>query len=131
MAVAISYSICILIFLPMLTIHCLGARNCWLVQVDVGLNHISASCSMLIHLLVLRPQVGNMIFWFIFSVFGQPMCVLLYYHDLMNRKGKLSWYFPTVKKVRQMGKTQWKKARACRDPYYHSISSYYINVGSC
>ncbi|KAH1201173.1 Diacylglycerol O-acyltransferase 1B [Glycine soja] len=34
-------------------------------------------------------QVGNMIFWFIFSILGQPMCVLLYYHDLMNRKGKL------------------------------------------
>ncbi|XP_057545399.1 diacylglycerol O-acyltransferase 1A [Amaranthus tricolor] len=37
-----------------------------------------------------NSMVGNMIFWFIFSVFGQPMCVLLYYHDLMNRKGKLS-----------------------------------------
>lgn len=36
-------------------------------------------------------QVGNMIFWFIFSILGQPMCVLLYYHDLMNRKGKLDW----------------------------------------
>lgn len=35
-------------------------------------------------------MVGNMIFWFIFSVFGQPMCVLLYYHDLMNRKGQLA-----------------------------------------
>ncbi|XP_021276273.1 diacylglycerol O-acyltransferase 1 isoform X2 [Herrania umbratica] len=33
-------------------------------------------------------MVGNMIFWFIFSILGQPMCVLLYYHDLMNRKGK-------------------------------------------
>nr|AFX71924.1 putative diacylglycerol acyltransferase 1 [Punica granatum] len=32
-------------------------------------------------------MVGNMIFWFIFCIFGQPMCVLLYYHDLMNRKG--------------------------------------------
>ncbi|CAH9143706.1 unnamed protein product [Cuscuta epithymum] len=29
--------------------------------------------------------VGNMIFWCFFSIFGQPMCVLLYYHDLMNR----------------------------------------------
>ncbi|XP_021747049.1 diacylglycerol O-acyltransferase 1A-like [Chenopodium quinoa] len=35
-------------------------------------------------------MVGNMIFWFIFSIFGQPMCVLLYYHDLMNRIGKSS-----------------------------------------
>ncbi|KAL9270401.1 Diacylglycerol O-acyltransferase 1-like protein [Drosera capensis] len=33
-------------------------------------------------------QVGNMIFWSIFSIFGQPMCVLLYYHDVMNRKVK-------------------------------------------
>ncbi|RZB55364.1 diacylglycerol O-acyltransferase 1B isoform X1 [Glycine soja] len=36
-----------------------------------------------------NSMVGNMIFWFIFSILGQPMCVLLYYHDLMNRKGKL------------------------------------------
>ncbi|XVF35050.1 hypothetical protein REPUB_Repub18cG0111500 [Reevesia pubescens] len=33
-------------------------------------------------------MVGNMIFWFIFCILGQPMCVLLYYHDLINRKGK-------------------------------------------
>ncbi|KAJ9688095.1 hypothetical protein PVL29_014041 [Vitis rotundifolia] len=31
-------------------------------------------------------MVGNMIFWLFFSILGQPMCVLLYYHDLMNRK---------------------------------------------
>lgn len=37
-----------------------------------------------------NSMVGNMIFWFIFSIFGQPMCILLYYHDLMNRKGKSS-----------------------------------------
>ncbi|KAM4124129.1 hypothetical protein ACB094_01G208900 [Castanea mollissima] len=35
-----------------------------------------------------NSMVGNMIFWFIFCILGQPMCVLLYYHDLMNRKGK-------------------------------------------
>ncbi|KAL1218347.1 Diacylglycerol O-acyltransferase 1 [Cardamine amara subsp. amara] len=35
-------------------------------------------------------MVGNMIFWFVFCIFGQPMCVLLYYHDLMNRKGTMS-----------------------------------------
>ncbi|XP_062148822.1 diacylglycerol O-acyltransferase 1 [Alnus glutinosa] len=35
-----------------------------------------------------NSMVGNMIFWFIFSILGQPMCLLLYYHDLMNRKGK-------------------------------------------
>ncbi|XP_031255702.1 diacylglycerol O-acyltransferase 1A isoform X1 [Pistacia vera] len=35
-----------------------------------------------------NSMVGNMIFWFIFCIFGQPMCVLLYYHDLMNREGK-------------------------------------------
>ncbi|XP_027363058.1 diacylglycerol O-acyltransferase 1C-like isoform X2 [Abrus precatorius] len=36
-----------------------------------------------------NSMVGNMIFWFIFCILGQPMCVLLYYHDLMNRKGEL------------------------------------------
>ena len=47
-------------------------------------------------------QVGNMIFWLFFSILGQPMCVLLYYHDLMNRKGKTesSWH---------------KLGRACQD----------------
>ncbi|XP_023546894.1 diacylglycerol O-acyltransferase 1A isoform X1 [Cucurbita pepo subsp. pepo] len=34
-----------------------------------------------------NSMVGNMIFWSIFSILGQPMSVLLYYHDLMNRKG--------------------------------------------
>lgn len=33
-------------------------------------------------------MVGNMTFWFIFCILGQPMCVLLYYHDLMNQKGR-------------------------------------------
>ncbi|CAL1413986.1 unnamed protein product [Linum trigynum] len=33
-------------------------------------------------------MVGNIIFWSMFCIFGQPMCVLLYYHDLMNRNGK-------------------------------------------
>ncbi|XP_078432025.1 membrane bound O-acyl transferase (MBOAT) family protein [Wolffia australiana] len=35
-------------------------------------------------------MVGNIIFWTFFSIFGQPMCVLLYYHDVMNRKGRAS-----------------------------------------
>ncbi|XP_027071241.2 diacylglycerol O-acyltransferase 1A [Coffea eugenioides] len=34
-----------------------------------------------------NSMVGNMIFWCFFCILGQPMCVLLYYHDLMNRKG--------------------------------------------
>ncbi|KAF6152292.1 hypothetical protein GIB67_005946 [Kingdonia uniflora] len=34
-------------------------------------------------------MVGNMIFWFFFSILGQPMLVLLYYHDLMNRKARI------------------------------------------
>ncbi|XP_022154718.1 diacylglycerol O-acyltransferase 1A [Momordica charantia] len=34
-----------------------------------------------------NSMVGNMTFWFIFSILGQPMCLLLYYHDLLNRKG--------------------------------------------
>ncbi|XP_061995469.1 diacylglycerol O-acyltransferase 1 [Rosa rugosa] len=34
-----------------------------------------------------NSMVGNMIFWFSFCILGQPMTVLLYYHDLMNRKG--------------------------------------------
>ncbi|KAH1147606.1 hypothetical protein GLYMA_15G171700v4 [Glycine max] len=33
-----------------------------------------------------NSMVGNMIFWFIFCILGQPMSVLLYYHDLMSRK---------------------------------------------
>ncbi|XP_062178916.1 diacylglycerol O-acyltransferase 1-2-like isoform X2 [Phragmites australis] len=33
-------------------------------------------------------MVGNMIFWFFFSILGQPMCVLLYYHDVMNRQAQ-------------------------------------------
>ncbi|KAF8724967.1 hypothetical protein HU200_020690 [Digitaria exilis] len=33
-------------------------------------------------------MVGNMIFWFFFCIYGQPMCVLLYYHDVMNRVEK-------------------------------------------
>ncbi|KAK7354633.1 hypothetical protein VNO80_20098 [Phaseolus coccineus] len=36
-----------------------------------------------------NSMVGNMIFWFIFCILGQPMSVLLYYHDLMNRKGEV------------------------------------------
>ncbi|KAH1232202.1 Diacylglycerol O-acyltransferase 1C [Glycine max] len=40
-----------------------------------------------------NSMVGNMIFWFIFCILGQPMSVLLYYHDLMNRKGELLWRF--------------------------------------
>ncbi|KAL3332348.1 hypothetical protein AABB24_032769 [Solanum stoloniferum] len=32
-------------------------------------------------------MVGNMMFWCFFCILGQPMCVLLYYHDVMNRKG--------------------------------------------
>nr|AVY53540.1 diacylglycerol acyltransferase [Paeonia suffruticosa] len=37
-----------------------------------------------------NSMVGNMIFWSFFSIFGQPMCLLLYYHDLMNQKGRSS-----------------------------------------
>nr|AZM65204.1 diacylglycerol acyltransferase 5 [Vitellaria paradoxa] len=33
-----------------------------------------------------NSMVGNTMFWCFFSILGQPMCVLLYYHDLMNRK---------------------------------------------
>ncbi|KAK7329674.1 hypothetical protein VNO77_23848 [Canavalia gladiata] len=36
-----------------------------------------------------NSMVGNMIFWFMFCILGQPMCVLLYYHELMNSKSKL------------------------------------------
>ncbi|TVU07910.1 hypothetical protein EJB05_41287, partial [Eragrostis curvula] len=37
-----------------------------------------------------NTMVGNMIFWFFFSILGQPMCVLLYYHDIMNRQAQAS-----------------------------------------
>ncbi|XP_051131822.1 diacylglycerol O-acyltransferase 1A [Andrographis paniculata] len=33
-----------------------------------------------------NSTVGNMMFWCFFCIVGQPMCVLLYYHDMMNRK---------------------------------------------
>ncbi|KAK1404660.1 hypothetical protein POM88_004265 [Heracleum sosnowskyi] len=29
-----------------------------------------------------NSMVGNIIFWCFFSIYGQPMCVLLYYHDV-------------------------------------------------
>ncbi|CAM8917279.1 unnamed protein product [Rhodiola kirilowii] len=35
-----------------------------------------------------NSMVGNMVFWLFFSILGQPMCLLLYYHDVMNRIGK-------------------------------------------
>ncbi|XP_022863632.1 diacylglycerol O-acyltransferase 1A-like [Olea europaea var. sylvestris] len=33
-----------------------------------------------------NSMVGNMVFWCFFCIVGQPMCVLLYYHDMINRK---------------------------------------------
>ncbi|OVA08410.1 Membrane bound O-acyl transferase [Macleaya cordata] len=43
-----------------------------------------------------NTMVGNMIFWFFFSILGQPMCLLLYYHDLMNQRVKThcSYFIP-------------------------------------
>ncbi|XP_074591693.1 diacylglycerol O-acyltransferase 1-2-like [Curcuma longa] len=35
-----------------------------------------------------NTMVGNIVFWFFFCILGQPMCVLLYYHDVMNRNLK-------------------------------------------
>ncbi|CAN6221044.1 unnamed protein product [Urochloa humidicola] len=37
-----------------------------------------------------NTMVGNMIFWFFFSILGQPIFVLLYYHDVMNRQAQAS-----------------------------------------
>ncbi|KAI4379978.1 hypothetical protein MLD38_006213 [Melastoma candidum] len=34
-----------------------------------------------------NTMVGNMVFWLFFCILGQPMCILLYYHDLLNRRG--------------------------------------------
>ncbi|KAL3675884.1 hypothetical protein R1sor_025832 [Riccia sorocarpa] len=31
-------------------------------------------------------MLGNMLFWFFFCIVGQPMCVLLYYHDVVNQQ---------------------------------------------
>lgn len=39
-----------------------------------------------LHIKFNNSMVGNMIFWFFFSILGQPMSLLLYYHDVMNRK---------------------------------------------
>ncbi|KAH7686462.1 Diacylglycerol O-acyltransferase protein [Dioscorea alata] len=36
-----------------------------------------------------NTMVGNTIFWLFFSILGQPMSVLLYYHDVMNRKVRI------------------------------------------
>ncbi|XP_076945713.1 diacylglycerol O-acyltransferase 1-like [Bidens hawaiensis] len=33
-----------------------------------------------------NSMVGNIMFWCFFCILGQPVSVLLYYHDLMNRK---------------------------------------------
>nr|ACO55634.1 type I diacylglycerol acyltransferase [Echium pitardii] len=33
-----------------------------------------------------NSMVGNMIFWCFFCILGQPMSLLLYYHDVLNRK---------------------------------------------
>jgi diacylglycerol O-acyltransferase-1 len=43
-----------------------------------------------LHATFKHVMVGNMIFWFFFSIVGQPMCVLLYYHDVMNRQAQAS-----------------------------------------
>lgn len=31
-----------------------------------------------------QPMVGNILFWFFFCIVGQPTCVLLYYHDVIQ-----------------------------------------------
>ena len=28
-----------------------------------------------------KPFVGNVIFWVTFCVIGQPLCIMMYYHD--------------------------------------------------
>lgn len=33
-----------------------------------------------------NTMVGNIIFWLFFSILGQPMLVLLYYHDVINQE---------------------------------------------
>ena len=42
---------------------------------------------------VKSDQVGNFIFWVTFCVIGQPISIILYYHDwlLINRP---EWYAP-------------------------------------
>lgn len=36
--------------------------------------------------------LGNMVFWASFVVFGQPMCLILYYHDwLLANMGEQGW----------------------------------------
>nr|ANN46862.1 diacylglycerol O-acyltransferase 1 [Cuphea avigera var. pulcherrima] len=32
-------------------------------------------------------KAGNVFFWFLFCIYGQPNCVLMYYHALMERRG--------------------------------------------
>jgi diacylglycerol O-acyltransferase-1 len=36
--------------------------------------------------------LGNMVFWLSFCVLGQPMCLVLYYHDwLLANLGEQGW----------------------------------------
>lgn len=28
-----------------------------------------------------KPFIGNVIFWITFCIIGQPLCIMMYYHD--------------------------------------------------
>ena len=31
-----------------------------------------------------KPMVGNVIFWILFCIIGQPLCMIMYYHDYVQ-----------------------------------------------
>ena len=33
---------------------------------------------------VKKPILGNMIFWISFCIIGQPLCMIMYYHDYVH-----------------------------------------------
>jgi hypothetical protein len=36
-----------------------------------------------------NERAGNMFFWFVFCIFGQPLAVTLYYHDYMVQHSRI------------------------------------------
>ena len=49
---------------------------------------------------VKSDQIGNIIFWIVFCIIGQPTVIILYYHDwtIMNRP---EWLPPAMRPIAQ------------------------------
>lgn len=37
-----------------------------------------------------KPIVGNVIFWITFCIIGQPLCIMMYYHDYKQDSSSMS-----------------------------------------